>query len=114
MGKFDRKHIAAVWDVAHCALTGEGPELAADIVWDRLCLVNFKNAFWLRRNGPEAEHAEWQHYWTTGRQGLAPWHRAAKALKGRGYRGAICLTAEYSDEAAVDRDGDIVYAKALF
>jgi sugar phosphate isomerase/epimerase len=116
MERFDRTHIAAVWDVAHCALNGEDPELAVDIVWDHLCLVNFKNAFWRLRTGPEAERAEWQHYWTTGRQGLAPWHRAAKALRGRGYRGAICLTAEYSDEASLERllREDIAYAKGLF
>jgi sugar phosphate isomerase/epimerase len=116
MEKFDRKHIAAVWDVAHCALNGEDPELAVDIVWPHLCLVNFKNAFWRAKKGPEAEYAEWQHYWTTGRQGLAPWHRAAKVLKDRGYKGAICLTAEYSDEAAVERlvREDIAYAKSLF
>jgi sugar phosphate isomerase/epimerase len=114
--KFDPKHIAAVWDIAHCALNGEDPELAVDIVWSHLRLVNFKNAYWRLRNGPEAQHAEWQHYWTTGRHGLAPWHRAAKVLKDRDYRGAICLTAEYSDEPAVDRliAEDIGYAKSLF
>ncbi len=114
--RFDPKHVAAVWDIAHCALCGEGPELAIDIVWSHLCLVNFKNAFWQRRNGPEAECAEWQHYWTTGRQGLASWPRAAKVLRARGYQGAICLTAEYSDEASLDRliREDIAYAKSLF
>ncbi len=114
--KFDPKHIAAVWDIAHCALSGEDPELAADIVWSHLCLVNFKNAYWRRRNGPEAEVAEWQHYWTTGRQGRASWPRAVAQLTQRRYQGAIGLTAEYSDEGAVNRliAEDIAFAKSLF
>jgi sugar phosphate isomerase/epimerase len=115
MERFDPKHIAAVWDVAHCALNGEDPERAADIVWSHLCLVNLKNAYWRRRNGPEAERAEWQHYWTTGRQGLASWPRTAAQLKQRNYQGAICLTAEYSDAPAVNRliVEDLAYAKSL-
>jgi sugar phosphate isomerase/epimerase len=112
---FDPKHVAAVWDAAHCALNGEDPELAADILWSHLCMVNLKNAYWQRTNGPEAEVAQWRHYWTTGRHGLAPWPRVAAELKRRGYRGVICLTAEYSDEASVDRliAEDIAFAKSL-
>jgi len=113
---FDPKHIGAVWDAAHCALNGEDPELAADILWSHLCMVNLKNAFWQRTNGPEAEAAEWRHYWTTGTQGLASWPRVAAELKRRGYRGVICLTAEYDDEASVNRliAEDIAFAKSLF
>jgi len=96
-------------------LNGEDPELAADILWSHLCMVNLKNAYWQRTNGPEAEVAQWRHYWTTGRHGLAPWPRVAAELKRRGYRGVICLTAEYSDEASVDRliAEDIAFAKSL-
>lgn len=114
--KYDRKHIAAVLDPAHCALNGEIPELALDIVWSHLCMVNLKNALWQRTNGPEASVAAYTQYWTSGRQGLASWERVTSELKRRNYRGPICLTAEYSDEAAVDRliAEDIVYAKSLF
>ncbi len=113
--KYDPKHICAVWDVAHCALNGEDPELAVDILWSHLRMVNFKNAFWRRKNGPEAEVAEWQAHWTTGRQGLASWPRAMAELKKRNYQGPICLTAEYSDEQSVDRliEEDIAFAKSL-
>ncbi|MFB3879612.1 MAG: sugar phosphate isomerase/epimerase family protein [Armatimonadota bacterium] len=113
---FDPKYVAAVWDAAHCALNGEDPELAADILWSHLCMVNLKNAYWQRTNGPEAEVAQWRHHWTTGRHGLAPWPRVAAELKRRGYRGVICLTAEYSDEPSVDRliAEDIAFAKSLF
>ena len=114
--KFDRKHIAAVWDAAHNALNGEDPELAIDIVWDHLCMVNLKNSFWQRTNGPEAPVAAWQHYWTAGHQGLASWPRVAAELKRREYAGVVCLTAEYTDEPAVDRliAADIQFAKSLF
>ncbi len=116
MEKYDRKHIAAVWDAAHNALNGEEPELGIDIIWDHLCMVNLKNAYWQRRNGPEAEVAEWGVYWTSGRQGLASWPRVVAELKRRNYNGVVCLTAEYSDEHAVDRliAEDIAFAKSLF
>ncbi|HZU02414.1 MAG TPA: sugar phosphate isomerase/epimerase family protein [Ktedonobacteraceae bacterium] len=114
--KYDPRHIGAVLDFAHCALNGEIPELALDIVWSHLRMVNFKNAYWQRTNGPEAQAAAYKVYWTSGRQGLASWARVAQELKQRGYSGPICLTAEYSDEAAVDRliSEDITYARSLF
>ncbi|MFB3881072.1 MAG: sugar phosphate isomerase/epimerase family protein [Armatimonadota bacterium] len=116
MEGFDPKHVAAVYDAAHCALNGEDPELAIDIIWSHLCMVNLKNAIWRRTNGPEAEIAKWEIYWTTGRQGLSPWSRVAAELKRRNWRGVLCLTAEYSDEPAVERliAEDIAFAKSLF
>ncbi len=116
IGAYDPRHIAAVWDAAHEALSGSEPELAIDVIWPHLCMVNLKNAFWRRKNGPEAENAEWQHYWTSARHGLASWPRVVAELKRRGYEGVVCLTAEYSDEHAVDRliAEDIAYAKSLF
>lgn len=115
VGRYDPRRIAAVWDAAHNALNGEEPELALDIIWPRLCMVNLKNAFWRRVGGPEAENVQWRPWWTTGRQGLASWPRVAAELRRRAYRGVVCLTAEYSDEAAVNRliAQDIGYARAL-
>src|SRR5579859_3938616 len=89
--RYDPKQVAAVWDAGHNGLEGEQPEMAIDIVWSHLCLVNLKSAFWQRVSGPEAEHAEWHTYWTTGRQGRANWPRVAAELKRRGYSGVICL-----------------------
>jgi sugar phosphate isomerase/epimerase len=113
---FDPKQIAAVWDAAHNALDGEEPEMALDIVWPHLCMVNLKNAFRRRRNGPEAPAAEWEVFWTTGPHGFASWPRVAAELQRRSYYGVVCLTAEYTDEHAVDRliATDIAYARALF
>ena len=113
---YDPRLVGAVWDAAHEALNGAEPELAIDTVWSHLCMVNLKNAFWRLRTGPEAECAEWYHYWTSGRQGLASWPRVAAELKRRGYRGVICLTAEYSDPSSVDRliAEDLAFARSLF
>ena len=109
-------HIAAVWDAGHNALNGEDPELAIDIVWSHLAMVNLKNAFWRRTNGPEADNVEWRPFWTTGRQGLASWPRVVAELKRRQWTGPVCLTAEYSDEESVERliKDDIDFVKILF
>jgi sugar phosphate isomerase/epimerase len=116
IGKYDPRHVAAVWDAAHNALQGEDPDLALDIVWSHLCMVNLKNAFWQRATGPEAEVAGWKVYWTSGRQGLASWPKVAAELERRRYRGVVCLTAEYSDHGSVNRliEEDISFARALF
>jgi len=113
---YDPACVCAVWDAAHCALAGEPPELAADILWSHLRLVNLKNAFWRRLTGPEAEVVRWGHYWTSGRQGLASWPKVASELKARGYQGDVCLTAEYSDEESVNRlvAEDLMFARSLF
>jgi sugar phosphate isomerase/epimerase len=115
IGKYSPRHVCAVWDPMHCALEGEQPELAADILWSHLRLVNLKNAFRQRVSGPEAA-AEWKIYCTTGRHGFASWPRVAAILKERAYRGDVCLTAEYADAQAVDRliAEDIAFAKSLF
>ena len=112
---YDTRYVAAVWDVAHNALEGMAPELALDVIAPYLCCVNLKNAYWQRVNGPEAEAAEWKIYWTTGRQGRASWARTIAKLRAINYAGPICLTAEYSDEHAVDRliQEDRAFAQGL-
>jgi sugar phosphate isomerase/epimerase len=113
---YNPQQVAAIWDAAHEGLEGIEPELALDLIWPHLAMVNLKNAFWLRTNGPEAEIAVWQPYWTSGRQGRASWPRVVAELQRRSYTGVVCLTAEYSDEAATNRliAEDIAYAKGLF
>ena len=113
---YDPRLVGAVWDAAHTALSGEEPELALEIIWPHLTLVNLKNAFWRPVSGPETAPTEWEAYWTDGRHGLASWPRVAAELKRRGYAGTICLTAEYSDEQAVDRliGEDLAFARSLF
>jgi sugar phosphate isomerase/epimerase len=92
--RYDPAQVGAVLDLAHCALNGEIPALALDIVWSHLCMVNLKNAYWRRTNGHEALVAAYEHYWTSGRQGLCSWETVAAELLRRGYDGTVCLTAE--------------------
>lgn len=114
--KYDRKHVAAVWDCSHQALQGEDVELALDVVWPKLCMVNFKNAMWQRRPGPADEPAKWDKVFVPGRQGLADWKQVAGELKRRGYKGTICLSAEYTEKGGADKyiAADVAYARSLF
>ncbi|MDB5084261.1 MAG: Sugar phosphate isomerase/epimerase [Bacilli bacterium] len=116
MEKFNPNYIGAVWDAAHDALAGQQPEFGLDIVWSHLCMVNLKNVFYQRSNGPEAANAEWTRYFTTGPHGLASWPRVANYLQKRQYEGIVCLTSQYNAEHEVDRliAQDLVYAKSLF
>lgn len=112
---YNPDHIGAILDFAHIALDGEEPEIAIDIVWSHLCMVNLKNAFWRRRNGPEANDVQWRPYWTNGRQGLASWPKATDCLRRRGYRGVVCLTAEYDAHDLIELliQQDLAYAREL-
>lgn len=116
LASYDSRYVAAVWDAAHEALSGGLAEYALDAIWPQLCLVNLKNAFWQRINGPEAEVAVWRQYWTDGRSGLAHWPTVVAELVRRGYHGPVCLTAEYTDDSLVDTLAarDLVWARSLF
>jgi sugar phosphate isomerase/epimerase len=113
---YDPKHVGAIWDPAHNALEGEDVDLALDIVASHLCVVNLKNAFWRRIDGPESEQAQWSVYWTSGRYGRSSWRHVAEKLKQMEYKGPVCLSAEYSNEKEVDRliMEDLAFAKACF
>lgn len=113
---FDPKHIGLIWDAAHSGLAGEEPEQALNIAWSHLCMVNFKAAIYKRGNGPEADEAVWDSYFTTGKNGLLSWRRAAEYIKSRDYSGVVCLPAEYTDEGNVEKyiEQDIAYVKSLF
>jgi sugar phosphate isomerase/epimerase len=112
----DDRWITAIWDAAHDALAGIDPETGLDVVWDRLAMVNLKNAYYERTNGPEAEAAQWHRHFTSGSQGLASWPRIAAELRRREYSGPVCLTAEYEEPADVARlcRQDLHYARELF
>jgi sugar phosphate isomerase/epimerase len=113
---YDPRYVGIIWDAAHNALEGMAPALALDVVASHLCCVNLKNGYWRRINGPEAAAAEWKVYWTSGRHGRASWPRVLEKLNAMHYTGPICLTAEYSDETAVDRliAEDLAFAQSLF
>jgi sugar phosphate isomerase/epimerase len=110
------EHIGYVLDPAHCALAGEPEDLAIDIAWDRMLMVNLKNGFRRRVNGPEADDVEWKVYWTDGSQGFCSWPRTVELLQKRNYAGTVCLHAEYSDPKLVESltRNDLVFARRLF
>jgi sugar phosphate isomerase/epimerase len=115
---YDPKHIAAVWDAGHSGLAGEPPNYALDCLWGKLCMVNFKAAYWYRSNpkaGPD-EEARWEVNWVQGREGMGSWAGAVEYLKKRGYKGTVCLPAEYSDESHLEAwaKEDLSYIKSLF
>ena len=116
IGDYSPDQFCAVWDPAHNVLSGEIPEQAIDIFGTHLRMVNFKSPVWLRQNGPEAARAQWRMYWTSGREGIAPWEKAVALLQERGWTGPATLCAEYSDHDSVDRliADDIAFAKELF
>lgn len=122
--EYEPKHISAVLDPAHCAVDGEGEEMALDIVWSHLSLVNFKSASHRRTNRPTAPEAEWEILWTTSAHSGYSWRKMVSLLKSRAYKGDICLPAEYSkpagggqlmgDEVIPNLMYDINYMKYLF
>ena len=116
IGKYDPKHLCAVWDAAHNALQGENADLALDVVWSHLRVVNLKNAYWRRAPARDGQPAEREIHWTGGREGIANWPGVARELIKLNYEGDVCLTAEYSDKQQVDRliAEDIDFAKSLF
>ena len=116
IGRYDPRLVAAIWDAGHEAVAGTEPELAIDIIWPHLCVVNLKNAIWVQTAEAGAASAEWSPYWTAGRLGLSPWPRVAAELRRRGYAGTVCLTAEYSGAVSVERQAaeDLAFARSLF
>jgi len=95
---YDPKLIGGIWDAAHSGLAGEEPEQALDIIWEHLAGLSFKSAFYRRANGPEAERAVYEEFFTTGSQGQCSWPRAVARIAKRGFSGTICMPAEYTDE----------------
>jgi len=122
--KFPASAVGAVLDVGHCSLAGEFADLAVDILWDHLCLVNLKNAVWKRTNDAKEKTPEFGCFWTLGREGMADWKKFIAELQKRNYAGDFCLTAEYSAKVGEDVTGesdtlipmiadDLAYARSL-
>lgn len=121
--QYDPKHVCAVLDPAHCAVDGEPPAMALDIVWSHLGMINFKSAAHWRVNGPDEEEARWKVIWTTAQHSGYSWRTMVAELRKRGYPGTICLPAEYSNtdfngqlmgnDAIAPLTKDIAYLKKL-
>ena len=107
--------VGAIWDSAQSILAGEEAEQALSIIFDRLVMVNLKNVYYRRSNGYEAPTAQFERYFTSGRQGMASWPRILNYLVEHSYSGPITLTHEYSDEGRVVEllREDLDYARSL-
>ena len=116
--RYDPKQIGAVWDAAHEAFAGADPELALDVVWSHLCLVNLKNGLWEWDGTSNLGVTKWKPKWVAGHQGLCDWPRVAHELKCRSYAGDICLTAEYTEPDINEIErlaiNDLLLAKRCF
>jgi sugar phosphate isomerase/epimerase len=110
MERYDPKYVCAILDMAHCGIAGEPTELCVDLLWDRMPnLVNFKNAFRERVNGPEEAEAVYRTHWTTGRHGAYSWSGLVAELRKRNFSGTFVLPGEYSDpKGEPQRMGDDV------
>jgi sugar phosphate isomerase/epimerase len=98
MERYDPRHVCAILDMAHCGVAGEPTEACVDLLWDRMPnLVNFKNAYRERINGPEEEEAVFRTHWTTGRHGAFSWSGLVAELRQRNFSGTFVLPGEYSD-----------------
>jgi sugar phosphate isomerase/epimerase len=98
MERYDPKHVCAILDMAHCAVAGEPIELCVDLLWARMPnLINFKNAYRERVNGPEEAEAVFRTHWTTGRHGAYSWSALVNELRRRSFTGTFVLPGEYSD-----------------
>lgn len=122
--KYDPRQVSAVLDFAHCSIAGEPSPMALDIAWSHVNgLVNFKAAFQQRLNGPEEVEAKYGTHWTTSQHSAYSWSEMVGLLKQRGYRGQVCLPAEYHNPAGGQLMGDdvirplrqdLAYIKALW
>lgn len=110
MERYDPRHVCAILDMAHCGVAGEPTEACVDLLWDRMPnLVNFKNAYRERVNGPEEDEAIYRTHWTTGRHGAFSWSGLVAELRRRNFTGTFVLPGEYFDPAGQpQRMGDDV------
>ena len=100
--------VSAVLDLGHTGLEGELEEIAIDIAWSRLSMINLKNAI-RYSDGEDANGAtEWKRAWVPGKEGFTSWKKAMDELNSRKYAGPICLTAEYKDSQGRGLKGDDV------
>ncbi|QGN32244.1 sugar phosphate isomerase/epimerase [Microlunatus sp. Gsoil 973] len=112
---YDPAAIVAIWDAAHDGLARKHPANTLPLLWDRLAMVNFKNACYRRTDVPGRERPDWSITFVKGSEGLCSWAEAAAVLRERRYAGPICLPAEYTDERDLEAKvaADLGYLRVL-
>ncbi|MCL1796639.1 MAG: sugar phosphate isomerase/epimerase, partial [Clostridia bacterium] len=117
VGRYDPKHIGAIWDAAHSGLAGELPEQAIDLCASHLALVNFKAARYQMAGRAADGAAEFTEYFCPGPDGQCSWPRAVKHLIKIGYSGTWCMPAEYTGlthtQEAEYAKRDLLWLKSL-
>lgn len=96
LDRTDSRYIGGIWDAAHSALSYEVPEQAIDIIYDRLILVNLKNAY-VRRWETE-DGLIFKPFFCPAKEGATDWARIITHLKRKGYQGDYCMPCEYTEE----------------
>lgn len=92
-----QSQVSAVLDMGHTGLDGELEEIAIDIAWPRLSLVNLKNAVRFEDGKDRHGATIWNRTWVPGREGYTSWQRVMSELGKRNYELPICITCEYKD-----------------
>ena len=112
---YDPRVVVAIWDAAHDGLACKRPVNALELLWDRLAMVNFKNAYQKAADHGTDGALGWDITFVEGAEGLCSWPEAATYLRDRGYHGPVCLPAEYSNETNLEAkvSADLTYVKTL-
>ena len=112
---YDPAGVVAIWDAAHDGLACKRPANALALLWDRLAMANFKNAYQQRSDRRFNGAVEWDITFVEGAEGLCSWPEAAHYLRDHAYTGPICLPAEYTDETDLENKtaSDLAYLKAM-
>lgn len=111
--------VGLVWDAGHEGLAGQDPRTSLDATWDRIVLVNLKNAVRepVTISDELGARTGFRHRWVDGADGYADWAVIMHHLAERDWRGPFCLPAEYSGpvEQVPDRvRADLALAQSLF
>ena len=88
------QHVGAYVDPARLLLDGEPPELALDILKDRVTIAAVKNMVY--HPMLDGDTTVWSHEACPLPQGLVDWRRAVASLRSSGYDGWLNLHAEYN------------------
>ncbi len=112
---YDPDAVVAIWDAAHDGLACKRPVNTLELLWDRLAMVNFKNAYQRRSERRTDGAVEWDITFVEGPDGLCSWPEAARHLRDHAYRGPVCLPAEYTDESDLEAKtaADLAYLKSM-
>ncbi len=103
----DKDYVSAVVDLGHTGLDGENEDIAIDVTWSRLSMVNLKNSI-RERTTVENGIQQWRRKWVPGKEGITNWDKGIEELGRRNYTGPICITAEYADDNFKPIGGDAI------